>query len=925
MSILKLPLSVEEICLAIRGALNKIDGIYYSKHRSWLYFTPHSDEFGESDCRKIQTECCEKANTVQNANGILKDEDYRCTALSKLPLCAAHNSEGQFSCEYSFFELLSKKGESHSERGQMPLRRLAEIYLDLAKYNWMTSNVLQKSLEQLLSYSYEPEFGSLLCCALMSGWYSEVINIIIPRAQWLGKEKIGNVYIKTKKESGAATDNPSTVIASRDFRILEFIAKWFDECAVNMLKGVSERDPFNYYVFECEKKQRIFFVNDIENAEKRGGNSEHTGRRYAFLAALFYQLDYALYANVIEADKGDKEKLNFFWKMANCYANAAHTKEAAYFVEKAEELFEKVYPSAERETPLGNDLLVFCGDMMNIHYLHERYDRLVETWKILMPNGEISECDGKVSEKCIGSVKRKIIIFSASRYRFTSGIKKYKQSLLTDCTQKQELEAIVSKMWKQFEDAINAKNVKQIIASLFARTVFFKDTDKLHFYINNSDKELCAKQIIEQANNIEAVFENTSFKNVSKEKNVWMFFKAMILLKYAVSKSVEFEGKKVNQKSCNYETEQRLYLEAAWNALKKITGDENFLMRSKFAIDRLKEIENFASDGDTECIYNSLLFMYMTFRIQDILAISVDEISAMKDLCLYTDTSNLNHWLSTSTYKGLPLTMMNVNYFNDPLEGRIVPDFVIGDNSNYSPSKVFVKSFTLNYDNLPMWDRYADNGNGVCIRLDPSSFGRSAENLLTSNESEIIAARVDDSNSVYRVVYCKTGNDSTDSEFEVSEITRLGSERGSADSSYIRTQKEVQELINEMKNVKAAVYKRIQKMPLNKQETFKKVLDYYAERVSYLFKSEDHKSEQELRVISYDYDLVRELPSEQFQRLAVVWGNTVNFEEIMFGPRVADAVIDSYTPYLQLKMDYINRWMSNKDDFKFSRSKIKTR
>jgi hypothetical protein len=275
--------------------------------------------------------------------------------------------------------------------------------------------------------------------------------------------------------------------------------------------------------------------------------------------------------------------------------------------------------------------------------------------------------------------------------------------------------------------------------------------------------------------------------------------------------------------------------------------------------------------------------------------------------------------------------MMNVNYFNDPLEGHILPSNVSGSQQNMDfspPPEVFVKSFTLNYDNLPMWDRYADNGKGFCIRLGPSSFGRSAGDLKTSNECQIIAARVDDSNNVYRVAYCaktktETGTETeteTDS-FSVNAVTMLKGEKIDSEP-YKRLCGEIQELVKEMGKIRKST---LADASYEERHFFRTIMDHYAERVSYLFKADDHKSEQELRVISYDYDLAKELQSEPFPRIAVHWNNAVTFREIMFGPRMTDAEIDSCTPYIQRKIDSINRWKSRNDDFRFIHTTIKAR
>ena len=882
------------------------------------------------------------------------EEICRKIALSYLPLCVAHDSQTQFPIAYKFFELLSAYGSIKSSGGRIALRRLAEIYLDLAQSNWVTSSVLTKSLEQLFSYDYERPFGSLLCCAMMSGWYDEVISIIIPRLNLFSKAKIG------KYRFGQGNSSSKENLAFSDFRILEFVAKWFDEIAVNMLKGVLPRDPFNYYVFECAADQRRFFTTQVDNVkDKEGGNNESIGRRYAFLAALFYQLDYI----VCPEKFSKKEAYHFFWRTANCYANAAHMKEAVFYAYHARKGYDSLY---SKNISLPNSNLDFCGDIMNIYYLNERYDKLVETRKILMPNDNIEECDKSVKKDpqrpyLLDSVKRKIIVYTASKNRFTSDIKEYKQGLLKDSITKARIDNVIKNNWQQFHAVVDKvvkpnggertnKYEKLIIACFFARTVFFKDSYQYHFCTKEKEpsmkKTTIVKDIVQAAEKIDSCFKNV------KEKNVWHFLKALVFLKYALLISVKFENGGLAEKNTTdkmeegqKEDDQRTLLEEAWKSLLAIESGKSFLVRTHFAIKKLKPVQekldkNNDKDNKTmnEAVLKTLLFVFMTFRIQDILTVSIDDIRGStpndeKKLCAYMPMQSLFKWLEESTHKGCPLTMFNVNYFNDPREGRIINDYIFNkngrDNSEKSvvslPPKVFLKSFTLNYDNLPMWDRYADKGKGVSVYLDPSSFGRSAENLSTSDESEIIAARIDDSNSIFRVAYCAVGGDGLFSKVE--GVTHI-KENSAPDK---RICEEVNELVKEMKKVKRDIDSKLESLANGCWNECKlavnDVMEYYSERISYLFKDKAHEFEQELRVISYDYDLVKEFWAEPFPHMAVKWSNSVVFKEIMFGPRLTDAVIDSCTPYINHRIEYINRWATEKEvpKCKLTHSIIKAR
>ena len=938
----KSPMDEVEIIEAIKGVLKKIDGVYYSKHRSWAYFVEGAGD--ENANEKFENEIWpttekledEAEDEKRKLAELMEKNETQKRELAKrfLPLCVAHNGKKEFSSVHSFYKYLSEYGEKESSEGKMALRRFAEIYIDLTTNNWTTSNVLIKALEQFFSYSYENCFGSLLCCALMSGWYEEAMDIILPRIHWLGKESIG----KFRNPKSKAQPPKSKEGEGRNHRILEFIAIWFDECAVNMLKGVTNRDPFNYYVFECGENQRLFFTSKISNDEKKKENNRRVGRRYAFLAALFYQLDFSLNEEYFQDNS--EALFDFFWRVANCYANAAHTKEAVFYAKKAESCkdeIKKLNTVTEEKTSVS-ERIAFYGDMMNIYYLHERYKNVTGSLDAIMPDKKIEQCDKwNLNNKPYRSLKRKIIIFSASSVRFSSKIKAYKQGV-SDYQRLSldiigSVDGIKAEMDKQFNDAINGKDkdCKQIIASFFARTIFCKDADKEHFLFagcnhSNETESPTAEESIKNANYIEK-----KLKNNTKEKDVWLYLKAMVLLKYATYESAR--DKKPEESKTEIWNVQKEYLKAAWKALTTIEHGDSFLARTRFAINNLKSIEGerpktFA----TNRILKTLLYVYMTFRIQDILSVAIHEVKEMGDLCIYTTAETMNKWLSSSSYRGCPLTMMNTNYFNDPLEGMLLPchiDKKFEDAGITSP-KVFLKSFTSECDNIPMWDRYADNGKGICVKLDSSAFGRTAAKLNCDSDSEceIIAARVDDSDNMYRVAYCSGNN----GELIVESLTELPDNiigDAANGESNKKTKEEVQALVDEMKKLYKDIvgdFKDSDKP--EKKELFKilkRVLSYYTERVAYLFKDAAYKSEKELRIISYDHDSAYELAGNPLPLIAVSWSNTVTFKEIMFGPRVTDAEIENYTPYIQHQVEKINRWKAGENDFKFTKSQKRAR
>jgi hypothetical protein len=295
-----------------------------------------------------------------------------------------------------------------------------------------------------------------------------------------------------------------------------------------------------------------------------------------------------------------------------------------------------------------------------------------------------------------------------------------------------------------------------------------------------------------------------------------------------------------------------------------------------------------------------LFFVYLTLYIQKLLAVNPEELNDLpkegKKACYYTTVKNLEKSLQLMTPNdGCPLVMMNLNYMNDPLEGKLfIKSIGLLENKTdnrvlYEEPHVYLKSFTLNYDSLTMWNSYADGGQGVCISLSNEVFGRSSANYPPDTSFKLIKfLRMEEGSNLFKIAYC---NDKG----KVTGITSIYKDSTVCES----TVKKLNDIIELIKRIVDR---------LNKDDHSKKIIEYYIKRIAYLFKDESFKDERELRILSYgDGDEPLKLESD-IPLMATKWFNAMIFEKILFGPKMTDSYAERISPYIQNMTKSANRW-----------------
>ncbi|MFS9144489.1 DUF2971 domain-containing protein [Streptococcus infantis] len=118
-------------------------------------------------------------------------------------------------------------------------------------------------------------------------------------------------------------------------------------------------------------------------------------------------------------------------------------------------------------------------------------------------------------------------------------------------------------------------------------------------------------------------------------------------------------------------------------------------------------------------------------NIRSKLNVDSNELKEIGSFGHYTKIDTLTNYLikaewkndNDSKVKSPYLRLTNLKQLNDPMEGRVIYDYLGIDNTffqQYQTSNVFISSLTTVSDSLPMWKEYADSSQGAFLEYDLS-------------------------------------------------------------------------------------------------------------------------------------------------------------------------------------------------------------
>ena len=138
----------------------------------------------------------------------------------------------------------------------------------------------------------------------------------------------------------------------------------------------------------------------------------------------------------------------------------------------------------------------------------------------------------------------------------------------------------------------------------------------------------------------------------------------------------------------------------------------------------------------------------MIYYIRSKLTVDANELKEIGSFGHYTKIDTLTNYLikadwkndnddNDSKVKSPYLRLTNLKQLNDPMEGRVIYDYLGIDNTffkQYQTSNVFISSLTTVSDSLPMWKEYADSSQGAFLEYDLSYL----EDIVTHKSIEFV-------------------------------------------------------------------------------------------------------------------------------------------------------------------------------------------
>ena len=117
------------------------------------------------------------------------------------------------------------------------------------------------------------------------------------------------------------------------------------------------------------------------------------------------------------------------------------------------------------------------------------------------------------------------------------------------------------------------------------------------------------------------------------------------------------------------------------------------------------------------------------YYIRSKLTVDATELKEIGSFGHYTKIDTLTNFLIKADWKNENnsetqppfLRLTNLKQLNDPMEGRVIYDYLGIDNTffkQYQTSNVFISSLTTVSDSLPMWKEYADSSQGAFLEYD---------------------------------------------------------------------------------------------------------------------------------------------------------------------------------------------------------------
>ena len=247
--------------------------------------------------------------------------------------------------------------------------------------------------------------------------------------------------------------------------------------------------------------------------------------------------------------------------------------------------------------------------------------------------------------------------------------------------------------------------------------------------------------------------------------------------------------------------------------------------------------------------------------------------------------------------KGVHLRLTNGRQMNDPLEGKILLDYILDNNNldkdltlkKWDPTYWYISSATTETDSLPMWKQYGENAEGGMLIYDSGY-------LKSIIEKEDV--------DIYRVCYIDVVENKIKKIFSKSleddEIKELGDNINHLKNKIKELKENIESLKEKIKNEERNI-ENLKDTLMKETEKLELYISMLSD-IAFLFKKDDYSYENEYRIVvnrAYNEEEIEEQvnPNYNFPFLYTYLKDTeLKYSKLILGPKAID--IDYIAPYI---------------------------
>lgn len=247
--------------------------------------------------------------------------------------------------------------------------------------------------------------------------------------------------------------------------------------------------------------------------------------------------------------------------------------------------------------------------------------------------------------------------------------------------------------------------------------------------------------------------------------------------------------------------------------------------------------------------------------------------------------------------KGVHLRLTNGRQMNDPLEGKILLDYILDNNNldkdltlkKWDPTYWYISSATTETDSLPMWKQYGENAEGGMLIYDSGY-------LKSIIEKEDV--------DIYRVCYIDVVENKIKKIFSKSleddEIKELGDNINHLKNKIKELKENIESLKEKIKNEERNI-ENLKDTLMKETEKLELYISMLSD-IAFLFKKDDYSYENEYRIVvnrAYNEDKIEEQdnPNYIFPFLyTYLKDKELKYSKLILGPKAID--IDYIAPYI---------------------------